>query len=65
MQQKLDSRQGTKYSTPAASLGMNFGLRISWGLPKLPSKQSQTLSTLLLAGPLRITVSLPFLLAKV
>lgn len=50
MQQKQGLRQGTRYFTPVVSLEMNFGLRISLDSLKLPSKQSQILSILLLTG---------------
>ncbi|KAL0400483.1 UNVERIFIED_CONTAM: hypothetical protein Slati_4078200 [Sesamum latifolium] len=43
-------KAGTRYSIPAASLVMNFGLLISLASQKLPSRPSQILSTLLLAG---------------
>ncbi|KAI7979369.1 putative serine/threonine-protein kinase PIX13 [Camellia lanceoleosa] len=46
----LQKQLGTKYSTLAASLEMSFGLLISSDLPKLPSKLSLILSTLLFPG---------------
>ncbi len=45
----------TRYCTLAVSLEMSYGQLISWDLLKLLSKQSQTLSTSLLAGSLSLT----------
>ncbi|KAI7980342.1 Phosphate transporter PHO1 [Camellia lanceoleosa] len=46
----LQKRLGTNYSKLAASLDMSFGLLISSDLPKLLSKLSLILSTLLFPG---------------
>lgn len=50
MLQKQGLRPVIRSSTPAVSLGMNFGLLISLASPKLPFKLSQTLCTSLSAG---------------
>lgn len=56
MHQRQGSRQGTKFSTLAASLEMNYGQQINSDLLKLPSTPSLTPFTLLLAGTLYISV---------